>query len=352
MYEDQTFPVIIERMLARVPDDMDKREGSIIYDAIAPAAAELAQMYIELGVSLNLSSASTATGDYLDRAIAWKDIVRKEATRAQLRGTVYAAGDTLMDIPIGSRYSINELNYIAVERISVGNFRMEAEVLGIIGNQYLGVLSPIDTVPGLVRAVLTEVLVPGTDRETDENLRARFFASVRRPATSGNKYHYVEWAQSVDGVGHVKVFPLWNGPKTVKVVISNADGLPATPVLVDQVQQYIDPTSGMGEGQAPIGAVVTTVSATSKTINVSATVTLASGYSLQDVINNFKDQLEVWRKAAAFSVTYVSSAVIGSQLLGTTGVLDYSDLLLNGGTSNIALADEEVPIIGTVDLGV
>ena len=53
MYEHITFDVILERMMDRVPNNIDKREGSIIYDALAPAAVELAQMYIELDVILN-----------------------------------------------------------------------------------------------------------------------------------------------------------------------------------------------------------------------------------------------------------------------------------------------------------
>ena len=40
------YDTILQRMLDNVSSKVDKREGSIIYDAIAPCAAELAQMYI------------------------------------------------------------------------------------------------------------------------------------------------------------------------------------------------------------------------------------------------------------------------------------------------------------------
>ena len=53
MYSDNnTFENILKRMLDKVPDILDKRQGSIIYDALAPAAAELAQCYISLDVFL------------------------------------------------------------------------------------------------------------------------------------------------------------------------------------------------------------------------------------------------------------------------------------------------------------
>ena len=51
-YEDITYEVILQRMLDKVSDNMDKREGSIIYDALAPAAVELQLMYIELDTIL------------------------------------------------------------------------------------------------------------------------------------------------------------------------------------------------------------------------------------------------------------------------------------------------------------
>lgn len=352
MYEDQTFETILQRMLDRVPDSLDKREGSIIYDAMAPAAIELAQMYVELDININLIFADTSSGDYLDLAISWSGVVRKPATQAQLRGLFYNSANALMDIPINSRFAIDTITYMAVERLSLGEYRMVAETPGAAANGLLGTLMPIDYINNLARAELTELLVPGTGRETDDALRQRYRDAVRRPATSGNKYHYIEWALQIPGVGGVRVFPLWDGPKTVKVVIVDAEKLPASAVLVQQVQDYIDPNPGRGEGQAPIGAVVTVSAAAGFELDIHATVTLAAGYTLQGVINTFRERLEDWRKSATFDATYISQAIIGALLLGTDGVLDYSDLLLNGDSGNLALTDEQVPVIGSVELEV
>ena len=60
-----TYEEILERMLDRVAADVDKREGSIIYDALAPCAAELAQLYIQLEQFLNECFADTAGREYL-----------------------------------------------------------------------------------------------------------------------------------------------------------------------------------------------------------------------------------------------------------------------------------------------
>ena len=56
MYEDVTYEEILKRMLDRVPSDVDKREGSIVYDALAPAAVEIQLMYTELHAVLNEAS--------------------------------------------------------------------------------------------------------------------------------------------------------------------------------------------------------------------------------------------------------------------------------------------------------
>ena len=48
MYEDRTYENILQEMLDRVTEDVDKREGSVIYDALAPAAYFLADQYFQL----------------------------------------------------------------------------------------------------------------------------------------------------------------------------------------------------------------------------------------------------------------------------------------------------------------
>ena len=47
IYDNFTFENLMERMLERIDDKLDKREGSIIWDALAPAALELEALYIE-----------------------------------------------------------------------------------------------------------------------------------------------------------------------------------------------------------------------------------------------------------------------------------------------------------------
>ena len=69
MYEDMTFENIMDRCLDRVSSSIDKREGSVVYDAIAPAAAELAIMYIELAYLMDRAFPDTESGDDLTKKV-------------------------------------------------------------------------------------------------------------------------------------------------------------------------------------------------------------------------------------------------------------------------------------------
>ena len=43
-----TYEYLIAQALSKVPENLDKREGSIIYDSLAPACYELSEFYMEL----------------------------------------------------------------------------------------------------------------------------------------------------------------------------------------------------------------------------------------------------------------------------------------------------------------
>ena len=70
MYEDTTYEIILERMLRNVKEnspELDTRQSSPVYTALAPAAVELQNAYIELGWTLDQMFAETAVREYLIR---------------------------------------------------------------------------------------------------------------------------------------------------------------------------------------------------------------------------------------------------------------------------------------------
>lgn len=151
---------ILKRMLDRVPDDLDKREGSIIYNALAPAALELATMYFALQNNMDLMFADTAVDEYLDRICNQNGLTRNSATKAIRKGLFYDEENNLMDIDINSRFSINSVVFKAIERIETGTYRLECETEGTEGNNYVGDLIPVQYIQGLAKAQITDILIP------------------------------------------------------------------------------------------------------------------------------------------------------------------------------------------------
>lgn len=355
MYENQTYQAILQRMLNRVPNNVDKREGSVVYDALAPAAAELAQMYIELDINYNLSFADTATGDDLTRRAGEFGVNRYPATKARRKGVFYDGNNNLLDVPLGGRYSIQSVNYVVLSKISLGAFMLECETAGAVGNQQFGTMLPIDFVPDLARAELQDVLVPGQDQETDAALRERYYTAINEPAFGGNISDYKHKINSIDGVGGTKVFPVWQGGGTVKCTIIGSDwGEPST-TLIDQVQTEVDPTvnSGVGMGTAPIGHKVTITGVQAQVINIETTVSLQAGTTVGQVQQDIEDAIEAYflelrQSWANEEQTTVRISQIDARILTVSGVEDVTDTTLNGSAANIALGAEEIPKLGTV----
>lgn len=358
MYEDQTYEAIMERCLSRVPGTLDKREGSIIYDALGPACAELAVLYVELSTMLDRAFPDTAIGNDLDRKAAERSVVRQPATRAVRRATFTNASGVAMDVPIGTRFSGGGINYTATEKIATGAWKMTAETAGSVGNTYFGLLYPIDFVAGLAGAQLDDVLIPGDDIEDDESLRKRYFNSFWSQAFAGNPAAYKEFVGALDGVGGVKVVRAPSGGGTVGVTIVASDWTVPSATLVNMVQAAVDPVEnqGAGEGLAPIDHVVMVAGVTGKSVGVAFSLTLEDGVTWAGVkpiseaaIQDYFDELtSSWADSTTLTVRI---SQIETRILSIPGVLDVEGTNLNGGAGNLQLVGTEIPVLGSVTNG-
>lgn len=338
-FEDKDFKSILNRMLEKVPLNIDKREGSVIYDALAPCAYELAFMYLELFNFLQESFAVTASREFLIKKGIEIGIEPHQATKTVLKGVFN------INVPIGSRFNLDDLNFIVTEKITENEFKLECETAGTIGNTSIGDLVAIDYIDGLATAKLTEVLEFARDEEDTEDFRKRYFIKVREPATSGNIYHYKRWVTSVQGVGGVKVYPLWNGNGTVKVVIVDDKMSVASVDLVDKVKKHL-------EEVRPIGATVTVISARNKDINVNVKIRKNKVVNVELIKEQFEKALKKHIKDVSFHTNYLSIAKVGNILLSIEDVFDYTDLTLNNIKSNVDIADDEVPNIKSINIEV
>lgn len=352
MFENMTFDVLMARMLSKVPDTMDKREGSIIYDAIAPVAVELVEAYIQLEAVLNESFADTQSRQYLIRRVAERGLKPKIATKAILKGEFTPP---TLSIKMNARFNLDDLNYTVIEKIGDGVYQLECETVGTVGNERFGSIIPIEYISGLESAKITELLVPGEDEESTEDLRQRYFDSFDKNAYGGNVADYIEKTNKIDGVGSTKVTPVWNGGGTVLLTILDSEYSPTSTTLIEKVQTAIDPTGdATGVGIAPIGHIVTVRTADTVDINIASTFIFADGYSfagskdkIEEVIKDYLLELRsIWDK---YDYITVRTLQIESRLIqNVPGILDIVNTKINDVQSNLQLTAYQVPVFGGV----
>lgn len=345
---------IHNRMLENINKEYDRSEGSFFYDATKPAAIEFQRKDKEIKEVENKLDIENLSGEDLERFINQRTgIERKPATKGTI--TVVISGSQGSSIKKGDLIGSDTVNFVLLENKVIGENGVtsalaECEVAGTVGNVPAGAIKHFPmTISGLTSVTNTEAVINGYDDESDYDLRQRYYEKIRTPSTSGNKYHYLNWAKEVVGVGEARVFPLWKGDNTVKIVVIDSNKQPASTDLIQEVQKHIDPEiTGLGEGQAPIGAFCTVASAKRKDINILVTITKDMSNSLEEIKSKIRESIVNYLKEIAFKKNLVSYAQIGSLILDVEGVLDYTDLRVNEGIENILVENEEVAILGEV----
>lgn len=349
MYESVTYEDIMTRMLDRVRTDypeVDTREGSLIYTAIAPCAIELAIMYTELDMILEETFAETASLEYLEKRAMERGLSQRLASNAIMQGSFNVI------VPVGTRFSLGDYNYVVTDS---GKQYLQCETAGSEPNTVLGTLTPIDTVRGLETAEITACLVPGEDDEDVEALRARYFASFGTQSYGFNAQQYREVVDAMDGVGATRVIPVWNGGGTVKLVILDSNYNTPSEEQISIVQEAIDPTDSQGEGLglAPIGHTVTVVGAGETPVNIACTFEYIDTYSWDSVKDGVYEALDNY--FGELARTWENEAVtvrvnqINNALMSVQGVLDVIGTTLNGSASNIVIESTNIPVRGTVN---
>lgn len=250
---DQAYEAILQRMLDALPPDISKSEGDYIWDALSPAAIELALAAIWAQEVLRRGFASTTFGQYLDLRCEEHGITRRAAVKAtgQVKftgtaGTVVPAG-TRVATPADPNTGTPSVEFVTLADVTLdgtgtGYAPIEAVEAGASGNVAAGAISIMVTpVSGVSAATNPSATTGGLDTEDDASLLARYLQRVRSPSAGGNKADYINWVLEVAGVGGVSVIPVRDGPGTVSVAIINTNKEPADQALVDAVQNYMAP---------------------------------------------------------------------------------------------------------------
>lgn len=347
-FEDKSFEAILQEMLTSIPDQIDKSEGSPVYNGLAPAAVKLSEAYVAIDQILKLMFVQTTGGEWLDLKVAGENITRYKATPSIRHFETTGTGI----IERHSRFFVDGIYFTAQERVAIpGVFRAESEESGratAIFNPRT--ILPLENVAGLESITMVhhhELDVDGVDTETDDALRNRFWEKVRYSPGPGTNSDYIRWAKEIQGVGEVKVNSLWQGPNTVLLIILNLEGREAPPYLIEAVQNHIDPDQqGIGAGAAPVGAKVTVSTATTQSfeITIKGLVVhedaIGTHGSIEKSFREFFGRIDVGG--------LIRMRAIESALIQTDGVVDFGDVMVDGRRENIQLQTDQLASLGKV----
>jgi uncharacterized phage protein gp47/JayE len=353
---------IQQRMMSKLPSDIDNSEGGFPWDFTMPTALEISELLeYELPQTLMLMHPMWAYGSWLDYHAEIAGTQRKDANKAS--GILHITGVSGTEILSGLRFAVptdgdtpsvefeaDQTYYIDSEgEVDITVVAVEAGTTGNVPASTITVMtSPIK---GITSITNPEKTSGGTEQEDDDSLRDRIMEINTTSDASfvGCESDYKRWAKEVDGVGDVFIIPQWDEsvPNSVKVVVMDSNGEPANQKILDDVYSYIYADNG-NERKCPVGAILTVSAPEPVTLDISARVRLENRYDSEAVMEQYKKLLRSYYSDAK-DEGVVKIAMIGSILINTQGVYDFDDLTLNGDTENISIDTDEYPVTGNIE---
>ena len=343
---NRTPEEIIEDILFRL-DNVDTRPSSANYQSVGAVAYELRNIALMLKWAISQTFLATATDEYLDILGEQFQFKREPAKTAIVKAEIIGE-----DVPIGNRFASLGLNesiiYRVIEKKEENIYYLEAEQLNPQANYYTGDITIIDFLADLTSAKIAEIIIPQREQEGDEAYRKRIQENLIAEATDGNIAQYKKWLSEIDGVGKSKVTSLWNGANTVKCTILNELNQKASEELIEEVQNILDPNSeGLGEGKAPIGAIVTVDTGEELEVNITVSVEYKQGKTSAPTL---KKELEDFFGNIAFDRSIVSYLQVAGIISNNEDVDYIISLTINGGQINIPLSNNQIAVLGDLNV--
>lgn len=378
----QTDTEITDFLLSQIPDTWRKEVGDFPYDMIKPDVAQIMQLEISQDRILQNAFPQYCEDERMDEHMAIRGLTRIEATANKRVLSIVA--DLGVRIPQGYTFTSvvtdedgnpieftadKETIFLSEEAVDV---RVTCNLTGSEGNLATGsefILQP--PIAGVASITDMGTVVMAAERESLDEAWTRILDKAENPDTGGNVHDYERWV--IDGfykeygvkVGKVLVDMCWNkdngydGRGTVRIIVVDDEYGPLDASIVSDIKEYLDPKAyeGYGYGKAPGGAVVTVITGTSYYIDISASVEYEKNVDRSAVLQQFTELVTDYVKSRVFNrnedtkelspVVYKKIAAI----LGTlSGVSNYDNLTVNGGTEDIKLEPYEIPTVRKVEL--
>lgn len=354
---------IQRRMMENLPPDIDNMPGGFPYDFTMPTALEKSNLIqFHLVRTIMLMFPMWAWGEWLDLHGSQVGITRKAPNRAS--GTITIEGNAGTALAKGFRFCTPAtdtgpcLEFLLNEDVVIpDNGAATAEITAVLPGRASNVKSDAITlmakpVRGISKIYNQADVTGGTDEEEDEAYLDRIMEKYGSEGASyiGNDADYRRWAREVSGIGDCIVMPTWNGPGTVKLVLVDSNGQPANEQLQEAVYNYIISPDDREKRLMPTGSAELTVAAAdTRMIDYACSgLALDNSVSAELVESVFRERvLEYYAQAKMENIVRYNK--IHCILTNIPGVMDFSNLLINGEEKNILLDPDEYPQTNQID---
>lgn len=325
--------------------------GDIYYYAVAAVTPD-GETVPSAEVQVNVSA--TNTNQVTLAWTAYDDAIGYQVYRGTASGILYR----LVTLGVATGYVDDGAATLQSILAPTNDLPVEATTPDINGNVPPGTVTELlSPVVGVTAVYNLTAMTGGNDVETDDEYQRRILLELGAPQGGGTVGDYMRWSLSHPSIGYATVTPIWDGPGTVKVVVTDEQNNPVSATVLDELQLFLDPVPERGMGQAPIGAIVTVGTPTTKLIAVVATLSLLAGYSLDGLDGSIPVRVDVDDAIRAYidSVPPGDDIVferVSSTVFQVEGIYDLTALTLNGTSANVIVAPDEVASTSTITLNV
>lgn len=365
--ENQSVDEIHKRMLQQLPEDIDKSEGGHPWNLTRPTAYEaayMAEFVVMEAIRLIFPKFAEDYADIMVYHAEMRGLERKAATFAT--GEITISGQEGTEIPKGSAFSTASVNgepaveFTTTETVTIGaegsvTVNVQAVEAGTVGNVPANtIILKANKITGITGVTNTEEISGGTEEEDIQSLQARIMDYDASQGVSfvGSESDYKRWALEVNGTGNAVIIPPADDTGLITIVLTDSNGDPANETLKEEVYNHIMRPDTPTERLAPInGGNIVVVAPETVAIFINVTVETDGLTTLSTIKDNILATLKNYLVEATEDgeIRYTK---IGSIIARTEGVEDYKDLLLNSGTTNIAINNQQLPTIDADGLNI